>query len=225
MRPRLALGLGAGAVLALCYALGVFDLVGEPAVLARALVAMGVGGYVAFIVAYAVLQPFGVPGTIFIAAAPLIWPWPIAFALSMAGTMAASVIGFAFARFLARDWVLSRIPPRLRRYDEALERHAFQTVVLLRLVLWMPQPLHWFFGLSSIGFGTHFWGSLIGYVPPLLAVSYFAARVFDPSGGLTPDAMPILAGLTAASLLIAAGARVWTRRAASLAPASPERHG
>ncbi len=55
---------------------------------------LGPWGYVAFVAAYAALQPFGVPGTVFIMAAPLIWPWPVAFALSMAGTMAASVVGF-----------------------------------------------------------------------------------------------------------------------------------
>ena len=30
------------------------------------------------------LQPFGLPGTVFVFAAPLIWPWPVAFGLSMA---------------------------------------------------------------------------------------------------------------------------------------------
>jgi hypothetical protein len=90
-----------------------------------------------FVLAYALLQPFGVPGTIFVVAAPLIWPWPAAFAVSMAGTMAASVVGFSFARFVARDWVSARIPARLRRYDEAIARHAFTTVVVLRLVLWV----------------------------------------------------------------------------------------
>lgn len=216
----MALVAAVAVVLAAAWALGVFDLVGEPKVLAEALVGLGVAGYLAFVVAYAVLQPFGVPGTIFVTAAPLIWPWPTAFALSMTGTMAASVIGFSFARFLARDWVSTRIPQRLRRYDEALERNAFQTVVLLRLVLWMPPPLHWFFGISRVGFGTHFWGSLVGYAPPLLAVSFFAAQIFDGSGHLQPGAWPLLAGLAAASLVVALLARAWSKRSARASAAS-----
>jgi uncharacterized membrane protein YdjX (TVP38/TMEM64 family) len=134
---------------------------------------------VAFIVAYAVLQPFGVPGTVFIVAAPLIWPWPVAFALSMTGTMAASVVGFSFARFVARDWVEGRIPARFRRYDEALARRGFATVFVLRLVFWMPPLLHAFFGVSKVRFWTHFWGSLAGYVLPILLVSLFGQRLFD----------------------------------------------
>jgi uncharacterized membrane protein YdjX (TVP38/TMEM64 family) len=199
-------------LLAIAWHFGVFSRVDDPRGLARALVAMGAWGYVAFVLAYAVLQPFGVPGTIFIVAAPLLWPWPIAFALSMAGTMAASVIGFSFARFVARDWIAERIPERFRRYDEALARNAFLTVAVLRLIFWMPQMLHAFFGVSKVRFSTHLWGSLVGYAPPLLLVSYLGASMFDASGRMQPAAWPILAGLGVASLVVAALARAYERR-------------
>src|SRR5580658_11022657 len=87
------------------YRSGVFDRFAEPARVAQTLVELGPWGYLAFVAAYAALQPFGIPGTVFVVAAALIWPWPVAFALSMTGTMAASVIGFSLARLLLRDWV------------------------------------------------------------------------------------------------------------------------
>ena len=96
---------------------GLFDNLDKPRALADALLAMGPRGYLAFVVTYALLQPFGIPGTVFVIAAPLIWPWPVAFALNMTGTMLASVIGFSFARFVARDWVSARIPACLHTYD------------------------------------------------------------------------------------------------------------
>jgi uncharacterized membrane protein YdjX (TVP38/TMEM64 family) len=198
--------------LAAAYHFGVFARLAEPKMLAAALVEMGAWGYVAFIVTYTLLQPFGVPGTIFVVAAPLIWPWQTAFVLSMIGTMCASVVGFSFARFVARDWVSARVPARLRKYDASLEQSAFATVVVLRLLLWMPQVLHWFFGVSKVKFGTHLWGSLVGYVPPLLLVSYLGGEMFDASGKMQPGAWPILAGLLVASLIIAALFRVYTRR-------------
>jgi uncharacterized membrane protein YdjX (TVP38/TMEM64 family) len=175
---RVGLVLLVAALLAYAHAHGAFSEVREPARLAERLVAMGAWGYVAFVGAYTLLQPFGVPGTIFVFAAPLIWPWPTAFALSMVGTMAASVVGFTFARFVARDWLAARIPPRFRRYDEALARRGFATVFLLRFVFWMPPLLHAFFGVSKVRFWTHFWGSLAGYVVPLLAVSFFGERLW-----------------------------------------------
>lgn len=97
--------------LAAAWYFGVFERLGEPRAFAQALVAMGVWGYLAFVGAYTVLQPFGVPGTIFIVAAPLIWPWQTAFALSMTGTMLASVVGFSFAR-LSRATGSRRVSPR-----------------------------------------------------------------------------------------------------------------
>src|SRR5882724_8444056 len=131
-------------ILALAHRFGVLQRFGDPAGAARTLRSLGGWGYLAFIASYTLLQPFGVPGTVFVVAAPLIWPWPVAFALSMTGTLAASVVGFSFSRFVARDWVSSKIPARFRKYDEALARRAFSTVFMLRVVFWMPQLLHAF---------------------------------------------------------------------------------
>ena len=198
--------------LGLAYRLGVFAQISDPQSLARTLVRLGAVGYLAFIVAYTVFQPFGVPGTVFVVAAPLIWPWQTAFALSMVGTMSASVVGFSFARFVARDWVSSRIPDRFRRYEAALDRNAFGTVLLLRLIFWMPQVLHSFLGVSKVRFWTHFWASLLGYVPPLLVISYFGAEIIDTSGRLQPRAWPIMGGLLAASVLLVTTLRYVERR-------------
>jgi len=218
-RPATYVKLGAIALvliaLVIAYRFGVFAQLGSPKALARELAELGAWGYLAFIVAYAVLQPFGVPGTLFVATAPLIWPWQTAFGLSMIGTMAASVIGFSFARFVARDWVSARIPTRLRKYEEALERSALLTVILLRLIFWMPQVLHFFLGVSRVRFWTHFWGSLFGYIPPLLLLSYLAGKMFDASGKISPAAWPPLAGLVGTSLLLAAVARAYERRRAA----------
>ncbi len=176
---KIAAVLAVVALLVVAERLGVLHEFAEPARVSKTLVELGAWGYVAFIVAYAVLQPFGIPGTVFVMAAALIWPWPVAFALSMTGTMAASVVGFSFARFVARDWVSARVPERFRKYDDALARRAFTTVFVLRLVFWMPPLLHAFFGISQVRFWTHFWGSLAGYVLPLFVMSYFGQRLFD----------------------------------------------
>ncbi|MBX3188902.1 MAG: TVP38/TMEM64 family protein [Labilithrix sp.] len=197
------------AALLVAHRFGLLEQFAKPERLKQTLVELGPWGYVAFVGAYAVLQPFGVPGTVFIFVAPLIWPWPIAFALSMTGTMAASVVGFSFSRFVARDWVAKIIPARLRRYDDALERRAFATVFLLRLVLWMPPMLHAFFGVSKVRFWTHFWGSLAGYVIPLLLVSYFGERFVDWMKR-QPPAVWIGTGVAIAGAVL--GAWLWRRR-------------
>jgi uncharacterized membrane protein YdjX (TVP38/TMEM64 family) len=190
--------------------LGILELFTEPARLARTIVDLGGWGYLAFVVAYTVLQPFGVPGTVFVFAAPLLWPWPVAFALSMTGTMAASVVGFSFARFVARDWLAPRVPERFRRYDEALARSGFATVFLLRFIFWMPPLLHVFFGVSKVRFSTHFWGSFVGYLVPLFLVSFFGQEVFDWVRTLSVSAW-IEIGVATAAIVATVAVIRWQR--------------
>jgi uncharacterized membrane protein YdjX (TVP38/TMEM64 family) len=207
-RAKIALVLVVVAALGVAWRTGVLRQFSDPASVKATLLALGPWGYLAFVLSYAALQPFGVPGTVFIMAAPLIWPWPVAFALSMTGTMAASVVGFSFARFVARDWIAPRIPVRFRAYDEALAKRAFATVVTLRLIFWMPPLLHAFFGVSKVRFATHFWGSLAGYVIPLLLVSYFGQRLFDVLKRVPGEQWALMA---VAAATVALGAWAWRR--------------
>jgi len=188
-------------VIVVAHRMGILDAFASPANAKATLVGLGAWGQLAFVVAYTLLQPFGVPGTVFVMAAPLVWPWPVAFALSMTGTMTASVVGFSFARFVARDWVAGKVPARVKRYEDALTRRAFSTVFLLRLIFWMPQWLHAFFGVSNVRFSTHFWGSLAGYAPPLFLMSYFGQRIFDMLRAMSLE-MWIFAGVATAAIAV-----------------------
>ncbi len=215
LRPVIALRVAAVvtvvAMLVIAQRTGILGRFADPAGARQALIDLGPWGYVAFVAAYALLQPFALPGSVFVFAAPLVWPWPIAFALSMTGTMAASVVGFSFARFVARDLLAPRIPERLRRYDDDLARHAFRTVFWLRLVLWMPQVLHAFLGVSRVPFWTHFWASLLGYALPLLVVSYFGQRIVDLARTASPSTWIALA---VAVIALGAVWMAWRRRRA-----------
>jgi uncharacterized membrane protein YdjX (TVP38/TMEM64 family) len=217
-KVKVAAVLGVIVLLVVAQRLGIFREASDPAHLAQTLVELGAWGYVAFVLTYAALQPFGIPGTVFVVAAPLIWPWPIAYGLSMVGTMAASVVGFSFARFVARDWLSPRVPVRFRKYDEALARRAFATVFLLRLIFWMPPLLHAFFGVSKVRFSTHFWGSFVGYLLPLFLMSFFGQKLFDVMRAAPPSTW---VALGAAAVVIAGGVWLHRRRAASTAPPGP----
>ena len=206
---KFGLVLAAILIVVVAWRAGVFRAAQDPRHLADQLVALGVWGWVAFVVAYAALQPFGLPGTVFVFAAPLIWPWPVAFGLSMTGTMAATSIGFLFSRFVARDWLAPRIPRRFRKWDEALERRAFATVFTLRFIFWMPPLLHAFFGISKVRFWTHFWASFVGYLVPLFVVSYFGERVVGWMKSATPTTW-----VAVAIGLVVIGAAVLVRRRA-----------
>ncbi len=206
---KLVAVLAAALLLAIAHFAGLLEPLREPERAAQTLVDLGVWGYLAFVVSFALLQPFGIPGTVFVVAAALIWPWPIAFALSMIGTMAASVLGFSFARFVARDWVAKRIPPRFRKYDEALATRALTTVFVLRLVFWMAPPLHASLGVSQVRFWTHFWGSFAGYLLPLLLLSVYGQQLFDFAKDAPPAAWIAFGAVVLLFALVG-----WMRRSA-----------
>ncbi len=195
-----------GALLA--HRFGLLGQLEDPARLKQTLVDLGPWGFVAFVLAYAFIQPFGVPGTWFVVAASLVWPWPTAFALSTVGTMAATSIGFSFARFVARDSVARVIPKRFEKYNDSLEQRAFTTVFFLRAVFWMHPLLHAFFGVSKVRFWTHFWASLAGYVLPLFLFSYFGDKVLQALKDAPPSVW-VAVGIGAVVLI---GVGVWIKR-------------
>lgn len=209
-----AVGVALG-VLGLAYWAGVFESLADPRSLRDSLVQLGPWGYVAFIAAFALLQPCGVPGSVWVFAAPLIWPWPVAFALSMTGGIAASIVGFSFARFVARDWVATKIPERFSKWDHALERHAIATIFALRLVFWTAPLLHAFFGVSRVRFSTHIGASATGYAVPFLVVSYFGQEL---ASGLWDAAVhvpvEVAIGVCVAILVVALAVIVVRRRRA-----------
>lgn len=141
-----------------------------------------------FVAIFSLVQPFGFPGILFMLLSAVIWPLWFAFLLNLAGSTGAGVVGFLFARFVGRDWVQGRLPKRLRDLEERVLKHAFRTVLIVRLTAALFQPAHWALGLSPVKFLPFLLASIIGFIP-VTAFWTFAggnavAWLRDPSGSL-----------------------------------------
>lgn len=168
---------GVVTLLAGAYAGGVFEEFRDVETARATLASWGTWAYVLYFVAFSLLEPLGVPALLFIIPASVIWgPW-IALGLSLPGGVCAGILGFAFARYLARDWVASRLPARLRRFDDRLEKNAFAAVVLVRVAFFLFPPAHWLLGLSSVRFKPFVLGTAVGLVPGLLASTFLGGGV------------------------------------------------
>jgi uncharacterized membrane protein YdjX (TVP38/TMEM64 family) len=214
---KIAVAAGAASMLAAAWALGAFEVLGDPARLRESLLRLGALGYLAFLCAFALLQPFGLPGVILIVAASLVWPPAVAIALSLAGATLASVTGFSFARYLARDWVEKRIPPRLRKYDDRLATKGFATVFVLRSFLWTNQAVSAVFGLSRVSFSTHLVASLLAYVAPVVAITLLGDAAFTIARN-----QPRERWLIALAVLGTAAVGIWVVRRYRRASAPPQ---
>jgi uncharacterized membrane protein YdjX (TVP38/TMEM64 family) len=167
------------AVLAAVVALLLSDVQGSlsPAEIRARVLSWGPWGPVAFVIAFAVLQPFGVSAHVFIIAATLVWPPLTSLALSLAGALAAATFAFWFARWMGRDWVQARLPARLHRWDEKLVAHGFRTVLVMRLLLFTFGPMQLMLGVSQVRFGAYIAASALGLFPVMAIESFVGASV------------------------------------------------
>ncbi len=161
------------------WSLGLFELLADPEETARLLRELGAWGYVLYVVSFALLAPFFVPGAAFVIPAAMIWPRWLALALSLVGAAGAGSVGFAFARFLAQDWVAARIPTRLRRWDDALALRPVRTVATIRLLFMFFPPSHWALGISGVRYGPFVLGTVLGLTPLVVALTWLGGEMMD----------------------------------------------
>jgi uncharacterized membrane protein YdjX (TVP38/TMEM64 family) len=139
----------------------------------------GFWGLLAFVVAFALLQPLGLAAHIFIVSAALIWePW-VALLASWCGALLAGCVAFGFARYVGRAWVQERLPPKLRVWDERLAVRGFRTVLTMRLFLFTFGPMQLLFGVSRVRFWAFVAGSALGLLPMIAAETWVGGSVVD----------------------------------------------
>jgi uncharacterized membrane protein YdjX (TVP38/TMEM64 family) len=139
----------------------------------------GLVGPVVFVLVMWLVQPFGVPGLVFMVPAAIVWPWPVAFGLSWIGNMGASLIAFAFARWVGRDWVQQRIPAGVVRWNERLAVSGVRSVAALRVVTGQLPPADWFLGVSHVSLRAFLIGTAIGIIPGILVAVLVGGSLWD----------------------------------------------
>ncbi|MEZ5372096.1 MAG: VTT domain-containing protein [Microthrixaceae bacterium] len=163
--PRIAALAAAVVAATLFVAFGGLGWVLEDGNVEELLTETGALGPAIFIGIMWVTQPFGVPGFVYMVPAGIVWPFPLAVAVSWVGNMGSSYLGFSFARWFARDWVSERIPPRMHVFDQRLAEGGLMPVIALRLVFGQLPPADWLLGVTKISRARFLVGTAIGIVP------------------------------------------------------------
>ncbi|MCG8588465.1 MAG: VTT domain-containing protein [Proteobacteria bacterium] len=208
-----ALGLAAGLVVLA----GLPELLTDPEQVRSLIETAGWWGPLGYVLAFGALAPFGAPGILFIVPASLVWPTGLALLFSWLGALLAGVVGFSFARWVARDWVAPRLPRRLRAYDARLARHGLRTVVWIRMLFFLFPPAHWVLGVSRVGFGTFVLGTAVGFVPGVVLTTLVGRGAIQWLAGQPREAWWAVGVVIALWL----GVRVWRSRARESAGANP----
>jgi uncharacterized membrane protein YdjX (TVP38/TMEM64 family) len=177
-RKRIALALCVLAALLVAWQSGAFAWVTHEHI-HRLLAESGVWGPALYVLAFALLEPFGVPGAVFVLPASLAWPADFAVAMSVLGATGAGITSYLLARGVLGDAFEQRLPARLRAFTATAREHPLRTVIAVRVLFGLAAPAHWALALSGVRFSAFVVGSLVGFVPPMTLFVVFGRAAIE----------------------------------------------
>jgi uncharacterized membrane protein YdjX (TVP38/TMEM64 family) len=119
---------------------------------------------VLFILVYAVGVCLFVPGTLLTVLGAAIFGAYWGFLYVWIGAMIGASVAFWVGRTLGREFAASMIGDRLKKYDDAIGRNGFATVLYLRLVYFPFTPMNFGMGLTKVRFWDYFAGTGLGII-------------------------------------------------------------
>jgi uncharacterized membrane protein YdjX (TVP38/TMEM64 family) len=137
----------------------------------------GIWAPVAFILVYAVAVCFFVPGTLITAIGAAIFGPYRGFLYVWVGAMIGATTAFFIGRGLGREFAASLVGDRLRKYDDAIERNGFATVLYLRLVYFPFTPMNFGMGLTKVRFTDYFFGTGLGIIVGTFIFTFLVGTV------------------------------------------------
>jgi uncharacterized membrane protein YdjX (TVP38/TMEM64 family) len=130
-----------------------------------------------FVVVYAVGVCLFIPGTLLTALGAAIFGPYWGFLYVWVGAMAGASASFWIGRTLGREFAASLVGDRLTKYDDAIERNGFATVLYLRLVYFPFTVLNFGMGLTKVRFWDYFLGTGLGIVVGTFIFTFFVGTL------------------------------------------------
>jgi uncharacterized membrane protein YdjX (TVP38/TMEM64 family) len=128
---------------------------------------------VLFMLIYAIGVCLFLPGTLLTGLGAAIFGAYWGFFYVWIGAMLGSTAAFFIGRTLGRDFAASLIGDRLKKYDDAIERNGFATVLYLRLVYFPFTPMNFGMGLTKVHFHDYFFGTGLGIIVGTFIFTFF----------------------------------------------------
>ena len=117
-----------------------------------------------YVLVYAVGVCLFIPGTLLTGLGAAFFGPYWGFLWAWIGAMIGSAGAFFIGRTLGREFAASLVGNRLKKYDEAIERNGFATVLYLRLIYFPFTPTNFGLGLTRIRFRDYLAGTGLGII-------------------------------------------------------------
>ena len=145
--------------------------------LGQVLESAGAWAPVFFILVYTTGICLFVPGTLLTALGAAIFGAYMGFLYVWVGAMLGASAAFWIGRTLGREFAASLVGDRLKKYDEAIERNGFATVLYLRLIYFPFTPMNFGMGLTRVRFWDYFFGTGLGIIVGTFIFTFFVGTV------------------------------------------------
>jgi uncharacterized membrane protein YdjX (TVP38/TMEM64 family) len=145
--------------------------------LSRLLDRAGIWAPIAYVVVYAVGVCLFLPGTLLTGLGAAIFGPYWGFLYVWIGAMLGASAAFVIGRTLGRDFAASLVGDRLKKYDDAIERNGFATVLYLRLVYFPFTPMNFGMGITKVRFWDYFFGTGLGIIVGTFIFTFFIGTV------------------------------------------------
>ncbi len=139
----------------------------------------GVWAPLLFIAIYAAGVCLFVPGTLLTGIGAAIFGPYWGFVYVWFGAMIGSSAAFVIGRTLGREFASGLIGDKLKKYDDAIARNGFATVLYLRLVYFPFTPMNFGMGLTKVRFGDYFFGTALGIIVGTFIFTFFIGTLKD----------------------------------------------
>lgn len=141
--------------------------------------AAGLWAPVIFVIIYVVGVCLFLPGTLLTALGAAIFGPYWGFLYVWTGALLGAGLAFLIGRYLGRDFAASLIGDRLKRFDEAIERNGFATVLYLRLMYFPFTPMNFGMGLTKVRFFDYLLGTALGILVGTFVFTFFVGTLKD----------------------------------------------
>ena len=132
-----------------------------------------------YMVIYAVGVCLFLPGTLLTGLGAAIFGAYWGFLYVWIGAMMGASAAFFIGRTLGRDFAASLIGEKLKKYDNAIERNGFATVLYLRLVYFPFTPMNFGMGLTKVRFWDYVAGTGLGIIVGTFIFTFFIGTLKD----------------------------------------------
>ncbi|MEE8416785.1 MAG: TVP38/TMEM64 family protein [Desulfobacterales bacterium] len=150
-----------------------------PEALGNFLKIAGIWAPVVYILIYTVGVCLFLPGTLLTGLGAAIFGAYWGFLYVWFGAMFGASIAFFIGRTLGREFAASLIGDRLRKYDDAVGRNGFATVLYLRLVYFPFTPMNFGMGLTKVHFRDYVFGTGLGIIVGTFIFTFFVGTLKD----------------------------------------------